>query len=156
MENVQNFLADCFVKLLFLCSCFIYCFSYLFIICISIFIFFLIHPLHFHAEASVLPVSLVDSVTAKVGNKERSYQPTLCNLTHILYTLYIHCIYTLYTLYIHFTYILCRFYICFINFLVIFWTCSRHVPKKFWGSNMKFFQKVLGTFGLSFGIIGGV
>ena len=38
----------------------------------------------------------------------------------------------------------------------IFWTCSGHVPKQFGGSNMKFFQKVLGTFGLCFGIIPGV
>ena len=37
-----------------------------------------------------------------------------------------------------------------------FWTCSGHVPKKFGGSKMKFFQKVLGTFGLCFGIIPGV
>ena len=37
-----------------------------------------------------------------------------------------------------------------------FLTCSGHVPKKFGGSNMKFFQKVLGTFGLCFGIIAGV
>ena len=39
-----------------------------------------------------------------------------------------------------------------IHFLDMFRTC----PKKFWGSKMKFFQKVLGVFGLSFGIIGGV
>ena len=37
-----------------------------------------------------------------------------------------------------------------------FWTCSGHVPKKFGGSKMKFFQKVLRTFGLCFGIIRGV
>ena len=38
----------------------------------------------------------------------------------------------------------------------MFWTCSGHVPKKFWGSKMKFFQKVWGMFGLYFGIIRGV
>ena len=149
MENVQNFLANIFCIFLFLCSCFIVCFSYYLS---SIFIFFLIHPLHIHAEASVLPVSLVDSVTAKVGNKKGVINQPFVTL----HTYCIHFIYIVYTLHIHFTYILCRFYICFINFLVTFWTCSGHVPKKFRGSKMKFFQKVLGAFGLSFGIIGGV
>ena len=38
----------------------------------------------------------------------------------------------------------------------MFWTCSGHVPEKFGGPKNKFFQKVLGTFGLCFGIIPGV
>ena len=86
---------------------------------------------------------------------------------YILYMFYIHfvymlnpcciiVIYMLYTFYIHLT---CTLYILYTQntqllhtFLDTFWTCSGQV----WGSKMKFFQKVLGMFGLSFGIIGGV
>ena len=74
----------------------------------------------------------------------------------MLYTFYIRFIYILYTFYIHLT---CTLYILYTQntqllytFLDTFWTCSGQV----WGSKMKFFQKVLGMFGLSFGIIGGV
>ena len=139
-----SFLYNCYL----LCSCFICCFSYiyiyifiyLFIICISIFIFFLIHPLHIHAEASVLPVSLVDSVTAKVGNKERSYQPTLCK-THIIYILY--------TLYIHFVCILHIFRIDFTYVFVL--QLFGHVPdmfqKSFGGQKWSFSKKFWGPLG---------
>ena len=64
---------------------------------------------------------------------------------HILCAPYIHSIY-------FFIYFLYHFH----TILYMFWSCSGHVPDKFWGSKISFFQKVLGTFGLYFGIIGGV
>ena len=70
---------------------------------------------------------------------------------HILYTFYIHFIYTLYTLYIQFIYFVYNFYTLFTLFQM-FWSCSGQVL----GVKHKFFQKVLGTFELYFGIIGGV
>ena len=51
------------------------------------------------------------------------------------------------------------FYTCFVRALYILYRCFRHVLDMFktkGGSKIKFFQKVCGAFGLSFGIIGGV
>ena len=45
---------------------------------------------------------------------------------------------------------------CYAKLRYTFWTCSWHVPKKFGGSKIKFFQKVSGTFGLCVGTIPGV
>ena len=56
---------------------------------------------------------------------------------HVIYILYTYCTENIQLLY---------------TFLDTFWTCSGQV----WGSKLKFSQKVLRTFGLSFGIIGGV
>ena len=45
---------------------------------------------------------------------------------------------------------------CYDKLRYTFWTCSGHVPEKFGGLKIKFFQKVSGAFGLCFGIIPGV
>ena len=140
MENVHclsGYLCALFFMFMLMCHI---CVSYVFVICISIFIFFLIHPLHIHAKASVLPVSLVDSVTVKVGNEEKNYQPPLCNLTRILYTCYTHCMYNLHTFYTHFVYFLHMFYQFFSHFLDMFRTCS----KKDLGLKNKVFPESVG------------
>ena len=101
----------------------------------------------------VLPVSLVDSVTAKVDDEEKdlAYSIYTCGIHHVVYFLNIHFIYFLYGFYMLFTYILEISQ----THVRSRWRSKSGDQKSWRWSKNTFSQKCLGTFGVSFAIITG-
>ena len=103
MENLQIFLADLFCKVYIIYFLFPHIGFHKYSRLISIF-----DLLYTPIAHEVLPVSLVDSVTAKVDDEEKdlAYSIYMWCIHHVVYFLNIHFIYFLNGFYMLFTYIL--------------------------------------------------